>query len=97
MEQQFHGLSVCDQPQRETSVSRYTSGGTWEEVGTGDVYVSGNVMQVRVRLADLGMSASDYYMEFKVTDNIQSESDPLSFFLTGDAAPIGRLSYTYGY
>ena len=81
----------------ETSVSRYTSGGTWEEVGTGDVYVSGNVMQVRVRLADLGMSASDYYMEFKVTDNIQSESDPLSFFSTGDAAPIGRLSYTYGY
>ena len=54
-------------------------------------------MQVRVRLSDLGMSAEDYYMEFKVTDNIQKESDFLSLYSTGDAAPIGRLSYTYGY
>ena len=81
----------------ETSVSRYTAGGEWEEIGKGEVYVSGNVMQVRVKLSDLGMSAEDYYMEFKVTDNIQKEKDFLSLYSTGDAAPIGRLSYTYGY
>ena len=81
----------------ETSVCRYNSDGEWKEVGTGTVYVSGNVMQVKVKLSDLGMSGKDFYMQFKVTDNVKKPKSPLSYFTSGDSAPIGRLSYSYGY
>ena len=81
----------------ETSVCRYNSDGEWKEVGTGTVYVSGNVMQVKVKLSDLGMSGKDFYMRLKVTDNVKKPKSPLSYFTSGDSAPIGRLSYSYGY
>ena len=81
----------------ETSVCRYNSDGEWKEVGTGTVYVSGNVMQVKVKLSDLGKSGKDFYMRLKVTDNVKKPEDPLSYFTSGDSAPIGRLSYSYGY
>ena len=54
-------------------------------------------MQVRVKLSDLKMSAKNYSMQFKVSDNVKNPEDALSFYTTGDAAPIGRLSYVYGY
>ena len=78
------------------SVSK-RSGSSWEAVSHADLYTEGNVLQMRVALEDIGMTSTDYYMEFKVTDNVSKTSDPLSFFLYGDCAPIGRLSYTYGY
>ena len=80
----------------ETSVCRYTKDG-WQEVSKGDISVSGKVMQVRVKLSDLKMSAKNYSMQFKVSDNVKNPEDALSFYTTGDAAPIGRLSYVYGY
>ena len=79
-----------------TSVCRYENG-AWKKISEGNIRVSGNTVQVRVKLSDLGLNASDFSIRFKVTDNIKNEEDPLSFFATGDAAPIGRLSYTYGY
>ena len=79
-----------------TSVCRYENG-AWKKISEGKIRVSGNTVQVRVKLSDLGLNASDFSIRFKVTDNIKNEEDPLSFFTTGDAAPIGRLSYTYGY
>jgi hypothetical protein len=54
-------------------------------------------MQVKVKLSDLGMSGKDFYMQFKVTDNVKKPKSPLSYFTSGDSAPIGRLSYSYGY
>ena len=80
----------------KTGVFKYADG-AWKETAEGDIYVQGNVMQVRVKLSDLGMSADNYCMQFKVTDNVKNETDPLSFYTTGDSAPIGRLSYTYDY
>ena len=79
------------------SVSRYTADGKWESFSNCDVYVQGNVMQVRVKLSDIGLSAKNFCMQFKVTDNVKKASDAASYYTTGDSAPIGRLSYTYGY
>ena len=79
-----------------TSVQRY-NGSDYVDVGTGDVYVSGNVMQVRVRLSDLGLNVNNYSIEFKVTDNIRRVNDVLSYYSTGDSAPIGRMGYVFGY
>ena len=79
-----------------TSVQKY-DGKTYKDIGTGDVYVRGNVMQVRVKLSDLGLDANDYHMEFKVTDNIKKVNDVLSYYSTGDSAPMGRMGYVFGY
>ena len=79
-----------------TSVQRY-NGSDYVDVGTGDVYVSGNVMQVRVRLSDLGLNVNNYSIEFKVTDNIRRVNDVLSYYSTGDSAPVGRMGYVFGY
>ena len=79
-----------------TWVYKSKGGNSYRQVGTGNVYVEGNVMQVRVRLSDLGLTGNDYYMEFKVCDNIFDQTDILSYYNSGDAAPIGRLSYIFG-
>ena len=46
------------------SVSRYTADGKWESFSNCDVYVQGNVMQVRVKLSDIGLSAKNFCMQF---------------------------------
>ena len=84
----------------KTSVSHATKGGL-QETGMGDVFVSGKVMVVRVKLSDLGLGGANYDIEFKVTDNVQINETGnypyLDFYRTGDCAPIGRLNYRYGY
>ena len=80
----------------KTSVQKF-NGDSYIDLGTGDVYVHDNVMQVRVKLADLGLTGNDYAIEFKVTDNIKKPTDVLSYYSTGDSAPIGRFGYSFGY
>ena len=80
----------------KTSLCRRVSG-NWEKISDGDIYVNENVMQIRVKLSDLGLNQENYTFTFKVTDNVSKEEDILSYYNSGDAAPIGRLSYTYGY
>ncbi len=80
----------------KTSLCRRVSG-KWEKISDGDIYVNENVMQIRVKLSDLGLNQENYTFTFKVTDNVGKEEDILSYYNSGDAAPIGRLSYTYGY
>ena len=74
--------------------------GKWRETGkTGYVRTSGNTMFVRVKLADLGLSDTNYDIECKVTDGCDASytGDFLDFYRSGDCAPIGRLNYRYGY
>lgn len=80
----------------KTSVFAATANGLTEKA-QGEVYVYGNVMIVKVALSDLGLSSSNYHIEFKVTDNIQDITDYCNLYATGDSAPIGRLNYSYGY
>lgn len=66
------------------------------ECGNGEVYVYGKTMIVKVALNVLGLSSTNYHIEFKVTDNV-SGYDYASLYNSGDSAPIGRLNYSYGY
>jgi len=34
-------------------------------------------------------------IEFKWSDNMQDDTDPLDWYINGDAAPGGRLNYIY--
>ena len=62
----------------------------------GDVYVSGKVMTIAVPLSAIGQTGNLPAIRFKVSDHVDS-SDVMNFYIQGDSAPIGRLSYTYGY
>ena len=82
----------------KTTVQK-ASGGELTDCAVGDLYLNGNVMVVRVALSDLDLSATNYDIEFKVTDNVKEADifNYLDYYRTGDCAPIGRLNYKYGY
>ena len=89
---------TADLPNGKTEISRFTGNGYQTQVaGTGDLRVSGKVMYVKVRLADLGLSSTDRYISLKVSDNITVQDDIMDYYISGDSAPIGRLAYSYGY
>ena len=79
-----------------TSVERYENG-AWQSVGTARLRVSGNEMAVCLPLSLIGKSARDLSVEFKVADNVTHPDNIMDYYVTGDSAPIGRLSYSYGY
>ncbi len=81
-----------------TSVCKFSGDGfDCDQTGTADLRVSGNVMQVRVALTDIGVTTSTPYLVFKVCDNITDQGDIMDYYISGDSAPLGRFSYTYGY
>ena len=80
-----------------TSVERSKGGWSWESVGQGEYRVYGNVMLVSVPLEALGLTSDACYIQFKVCDHVKNPGDIMSYYLYGDSAPIGRLSYAYGY
>ena len=56
--------------------------------------VQGNVMQVSIPRATLGVtSAEDFF--FKVADNVTDPSEIMNYYNTGRSMPLGRLSYLY--
>ena len=69
--------------------------GVYTALGDVEINVSGKVMQIAVPLKLMGENKSPA-LRFKVSDNVDG-SDVMNFYIQGDSAPIGRLSYTYGY
>lgn len=61
-----------------------------------EIYVNGKVMTVAVPLSAIGQTGEIPAIRFKVSDHVVA-SDAMNFYIGGDSAPIGRLSYTYGY
>jgi len=57
--------------------------------------IKDNMLMVAVPKADLGIKG-DACINFKWADNC-TEGDIFAFYSTGDAAPIGRAGYYYGY
>lgn len=80
----------------KTSVERSTGGYEWTTSGEADYVVSGNVMQVAIPLQHLSLAPGKCQIEFKVADNVTNFDDIMDYYVTGDSAPIGRLSYSYG-
>ena len=81
----------------KTSVEKSTGGYVWENAGEAAYTVFGNVMQISIPLQALGLSANNCYVQLKISDNVTHYDDIMDYYVTGDSAPIGRLSYTYGY
>jgi hypothetical protein len=44
---------------------------------------------------DVDLVSSSFRLEFKWSDNMQNDKDPLDWYINGDVAPGGRFNYIY--
>ncbi len=73
-----------------------TDSRTLEVVGTADYTVAGNVMQISVKKALLGLAdGQNVTLDFKWADNSLPTWDIMEFLDQGDAAPNGRYTYRF--
>lgn len=77
-------------------LTRINADGSYADVCDVAVSISGKVMTVTVPLQKLGVNAQDPGFMFKVSDGVDA-SNVMNFYIQGDSAPLGRLSYTYGF
>lgn len=78
----------------ETSVERSKGGYAWETIGSAKYSLQGKYLQIALPKALLDVRSGGTLL-LKVTDHITSPSDIMDYYVSGDSAPIGRLSYTY--
>ena len=67
---------------------------SWSRAADVEYSLSGDMMMAAIPKAALGITGSDFTIQFKWSDNCTS-GDVYSFYTDGDAAPIGRMNYVY--
>lgn len=80
-----------------SSVEKSTGGYNFSKVGECKYVVLNNVIVYSIPLERLGLNDDNCYIKFKVFDNVTEPENILNFYISGDSAPIGRLSFSYGY
>lgn len=81
----------------DSGVYERMADGSYREIGKAQVYYRSFVMQVSVPRSLFGLDEGTPAFAFKVCDNIADPEDVLSYYNSGDAAPIGRWGYSYGF
>ena len=80
-----------------TSIDCFVSGMRTERVGTCSYVTKENCVYFIIPLKALGLKGKEVTLRFKATDDVALTEDLTCFYTDGDSAPLGRLSYTYGY
>ncbi len=91
----FHYIVNRTNPGEKAMLERSAGGWNWETVGEVDYRVDGTRLQLKIPKRMLGIESDDFAINFKWSDNMQSEGDILDFYQNGDAAPGGRYKYHY--
>jgi len=71
------------------------SGGDWEVLTSVKYEVKNNKMMITIPRKYILDFSAELNFEFKWSDNMQDSSDPLDWYLNGDAAPGGRFNWIY--
>ena len=66
-----------------------------ENVGSAEYVLDGSSLQIKIPRSVLGLSAGNNNLYFKVADGVENPADIMDYYITGDAFPMGRLSYRY--
>ncbi len=69
----------------------------WTKVGECNYVVSSSVITFALPLSLIGKTKDDVHVAFKAMDNVTKDNDIMDYYVTGDSAPLGRMSYEYGY
>ena len=78
-----------------TTVERICADGRKVLSGKATYSVSGDILRVTVPFEALGLDSGDVHFGFKVADNVADPDDIMEYYVSGDSAPIGRLSFDY--
>ena len=70
-------------------------GGSWKNKQTLKYVIDGNQMMITVPRSYLNNIPEPLNFEFKWSDNMQNDNDPLDWYVNGDVAPGGRFNYIY--
>ncbi len=89
-------INRTPQASGKTSIEKSTGGYVWQTAGEADYRVYGNVIVYAIPLKALGLTSSNCRIEFKVADNVTHPENIMDYYVSGESAPIGRLSYSYG-
>lgn len=67
----------------------------WVDFQKTNYVVEGNKFMVTIPHKNLGLVNHKFDFEFKWSDNMQNDEDPLDWYVNGDVAPGGRFNYIY--
>lgn len=81
----------------KTSVEKINAFNDFSQKKEADMQIKGKDLMITVSLKTLGLKKDKCAITLKVADNIMRVEDFSTFYTTGDCAPYGRLSYSYGY
>ncbi len=76
-------------------VEAYTGNNQWKATGTIDMRVSGRQLELKVPKEILGIKGDSITIDFKWSDNVPADGDPLHWLDKGDAAPNARFAYRF--
>jgi hypothetical protein len=79
------------------TLERSQGGWNWETVCTVKYTVSGNTLVITVPRAAIGVDTGNevFTLNFKWSDNMQTDGDIMDFYENGDVAPGGRFKYQF--
>lgn len=77
-----------------TSVEKLTNEYNPTSVGNAEFQKIGKYLVIKLEKSLLGITGKTQ-LTLKVTDNISNPENIMDYYVSGDSAPIGRLSYTY--
>ena len=77
-----------------TSIEQSLGGYAFKNIGEVKYSVKGKYIQFAIPKKLLGIT-DGVSLKIKVTDNITKPDDIMDYYVSGDSAPIGRLSYTW--
>ncbi|HWS00186.1 MAG TPA: hypothetical protein VN249_06185, partial [Prolixibacteraceae bacterium] len=69
--------------------------GKWKDNQKVACDVSGNKMMITIPLKQIQDPGRKLDFEFKWSDNMQNDTDPLDWYVNGDVAPGGRFNFIY--
>jgi hypothetical protein len=79
----------------KATLERSTGGWNWEKVAEVAYTVDGDTMVVTIPRAALGIGEGDFTVNFKWSDNMQTDGDIMDFYTNGDVAPGARYKYSF--
>lgn len=78
-------------------VNKLADGYSKQANGQAIYKVEANFLQLKISRKNIGISKGQGQLYFKVADGIESPSDIMDYYVSGSAAPFGRLSYVYSF
>lgn len=67
----------------------------WTKVGSAAYVIDGNVLELKVNRSLFNVEGKKLDLEFKWSDNSETDGNIMDFYVHGDAAPDGRFNYVY--